>query len=141
MPVHPTAQVHRTAEIDPSTDIGPNVIVEEDVVIGAGNRIMSNAYIGPRTTIGEENRIHMGAVVGHEPQDYAFGGEISYTRIGNRNEIREYATIHRGTGEGTTTSIGDGCFIMTCAHVAHNCVIGDGVTMANGAILAGYVEI
>lgn len=141
MPIHPTAHIHPSAEIEPSTEIGPNVIVEEDVVIGADNLIMANAFIGPRTRIGEENRIHMGAVVGHEPQDYAFEGETSHTRIGDRNEIREYATIHRGTGEGTTTLIGDDCFIMTTAHVAHNCVLGNGVTMANGSILAGHVQI
>lgn len=141
MPIHPTAHVHPSAEVDPSSDIGPNVTIEENVVIGAGNRIMANAFIGPGTTIGDENRIHMGAVVGHEPQDYAFEGESSVTRVGNRNEIREGATIHRGTGEGEATEIGDDCFIMVHAHVAHNCRLGNNVTLANLCSMAGHVSV
>ena len=141
MPIHPTAHIHPSAEIDPSTDIGANVIVEEGAVIGAGNLIMANAFIGPHTVIGEENRIHMGAVIGHEPQDYAFEGEASFTRIGSRNEIREFATIHRGTGEGKATEVGDECFIMVHAHVAHNCTLGNRVTLANLCSMAGHVSV
>jgi UDP-N-acetylglucosamine acyltransferase len=141
MPIDPTACVHPSVEIDPSNEVGPNVTIEADVVIGLRNQIMAGAFIGPGTTIGDDNRIHMRAVVGHEPQDYAFEGEQSFTRIGNRNEIREFATIHRGTGEGTATEVGDDCFIMVHAHVAHNCVIGSKVTLANLCSMAGHVSI
>lgn len=141
MSIHPTARVHPTAEIDPSNEIGPNVVIEENVVIGPGNQVMANAYVGPHTTIGAENRIHMGAVVGHEPQDYAFQGETSFTHIGDRNEIREGATIHRATGEGEATVIGDECFIMVHAHVAHNCALGNQVTLANLCSMAGHVSV
>lgn len=141
MPIDPTARIHPSVEIDSSNDIGPNVIIEEDVIIGRGNRIMAGAFIGMGTTVGNDNRIHMGAVVGHEPQDYAFQGERSFTRVGNRNEIREGATIHRATGEGAATEIGDDCFIMVHAHVAHNCVLGDRVTLANLCSMAGHVVV
>lgn len=141
MPIHPTALVHPSVEIDPSNDIGPNVTIEEGVVMGGGNQIMAGAYICSGTTLGDENRIHMGAVVGHEPQDYAFKGEKSFTRIGNRNEIREFSTIHRATGEGLATELGDECFIMVHAHVAHNCVLGNNVTIANLCSMAGHVSI
>ena len=89
--------VHPTVEVDPSNDIGPNVIIEPGVTLGRGNRILANAFIGTGTSLGDENVIHMSAVIGHEPHDLAFTGEPSYTRIGNRNIIRELVTIHRGT--------------------------------------------
>ena len=141
MPIHPTAHIHPSVEVDPSNDIGPNVVIEKDVVLGVGNQIMAGAYLASGTTIGNENRIHMGAVIGHEPQDYAFEGETSFTRIGDRNEIREGATIHRATGEGETTEIGDECFIMVHAHVAHNCKLGNRVTLANLCSMAGHVSV
>jgi UDP-N-acetylglucosamine acyltransferase len=141
MPIDSSARIHPSVEVDRSNEIGPNVIIENGAIIGLRNQIMAGVFIGPGTTIGDDNRIHMGAVVGHEPQDYAFKGEESFTRIGNRNEIREFTTIHRATGEGQATEIGDECFIMVHAHVAHNCVIGSRVTLANLCSMAGHVSV
>ena len=141
MPIHPTANIHPSVEIADSNDIGPSVTITEDVIIGEHNEIMAGAFICPGTTIGDHNRIHMRAVVGHEPQDYAFKGEKSCTRVGSRNEIREFSTIHRATGEGEATEIVDECFIMVHAHVAHNCKLGNRVTLANLCSMAGHVSV
>jgi len=83
----------------------------------------------------------MGAVIGHLPQDLAFENKKTYVKIGKRNVIREYATVHRGTKAGSVTVIGDDCYLMALAHVGHNCEIGDKVIIANGALLAGYVTV
>ena len=141
MATHERAMVHPSVEVDPSNDIGPNVIIEPGVTLGRGNRILANAFIGTGTSLGDENVIHMNAVIGHEPHDLAFEGEPSYTRIGNRNVIRELVTIHRGTRPESATVIGDGCFLMATSHVAHNCRLGDGVIIANGSMLGGHVEV
>lgn len=139
--IHPTAHISPTAQIAEDADIGPNVIVGDRSVVGAGTRIMANAVIGPWTTIGSNNTIHFGAIVGHDPQDIGYAGEESYAVIGNGNIIREYATIHRGNRAGTTTTIGDGNFIMIQSHVAHNCELGNSIVLAGGALLAGHVSV
>jgi UDP-N-acetylglucosamine acyltransferase len=110
-------------------------------VLGSGNRLWMNVYVGPGTAIGDDNQIHMGAVIGHAPQDLAFKDESTYTHIGNRNTIREYVTIHRGTKDGSSTDVGDDCFFMANAHVAHNCRVGNKVILVNLASLTGYCEI
>lgn len=135
------AVVSKSARIGEGVEIGPFAIVEDDVEIGPGVKIWPRAYIAKGTTIGEGSQIHMGAVVGHEPQDHAYKGEKTFTRIGKNTIIREYATIHRGTGEGTATVVGDGCFIMAVAHVGHNCTIGNNVILANCVLLAGHVSV
>lgn len=140
MAIHPTAIIHKTAQIDPSSEVGPNVVIEEEVVIGANCRIWQNATICKYTTMGEGNQVHMGAVIGHEPQDLSFEGEKSFTRIGNENVFREYSTIHRGTAPASETVIGDKNFFMALSHAGHNCVIGNEVIVANGALLAGHVQ-
>ena len=139
--IHKTAIIDPTAKIGEGTVIGAYVTIEKNVIIGKDNRIETRVYIGPGTTLGDKNRIHMGAIVGHEPQDLAYNGEETYTRIGNNNEIREYSTIHRGTKEGTTTEIGDDNFLMAYTHVAHNCKVGNKVVMVNNASLTGYCEV
>lgn len=141
MGIHKTAIVDKSAEIDPSADIGPGVIVEGGVRIHPGVRIMSNAYIYRGTEIGEGTVIHTGAVIGNEPQDHSYKGVETFTRIGRNNIIREYVTIHRGTTEGSTTVIGDNNFLMVQSHIGHNCVIEDDVVIANGALLAGHVQV
>ncbi len=100
-----------------------------------------HAVLDGWTTIGEEARIHVGAVVGNEPQDLKFTPCQSFVRIGKRNVIREYVTIHRATAEGETTEIGDDNLLMAYVHVAHNCRIGNHVILANAVNLAGHVEI
>jgi len=138
---HKTAIVSKNAEIDPSVEIGPNVIIEEGVCLHPGVTIMANGYICKGTEIGENTVVHMGAVIGHTPQDFAYSGEETFTRIGKNNIIREYVTIHRGTKEGSATVVGDNNMLMVQAHVGHNCEIGNNTIIANGALLAGYVEV
>jgi len=141
MPIHPTAIVDAQAEIDPSAEIGPYAIIEGPCRIGARTRIMSHAVIGKWTEIGEDNIIHFGAVIGHEAQHLAYRGEERWTRIGNRNVFRENVTVHRAHFEGNATTIGDDCMLMACAHVAHDCHIGNRVVMVNNVMIGGHAEI
>jgi len=136
-----TARISSTARIEGDVEIGPNVIVGDYSVIGPGTRVMANAVIGPWTTVGKDNIIHYGAIIGHDPQDFGYGGEESRLEIGNGNCFREYVTIHRGNREGTATVIGDHNYFMVQSHVAHNCSIGNNVILAGGALLAGHVTM
>ncbi len=140
--IHPSAIVSRKAELDSSVEVGPHVIIEDHVRVGAGTTIMANAYLTGHTEIGRDNRIHMGAVLGHEPQDTHFKpGTRSYLRIGDRNIFREYCTVHRGTQPDSATMIGNDCFLMGLSHVGHNCVIGNQVIICNCALVAGHVGV
>jgi UDP-N-acetylglucosamine acyltransferase len=103
---------------------------------------MANAYITGHTQIGRDNIIHMGAVIGHEPQDLKFDPNTrSYLRIGDRNVFREYCTVHRGTEPESATVIGNDCFLMGLSHVGHNCVLGNNVILCNCCLLAGHVHV
>jgi UDP-N-acetylglucosamine acyltransferase len=139
--VHPTALVDRRAEIDTTAEIGPHVVIDGPVTIGPRTRVLAGAFIAGHTRIGADNVIHPGAVIGHEPQDLAYRGADTGLRIGDRNVLREHCEVHRGTEEGTSTEIGDDNYLMSQAHVAHNCRLGNGVIMATGATLGGHVEI
>ncbi len=139
--IHPSAIIGKGVQLGEGNEIGPGCVIEEGVVLGSRNRLWMGVYVGPGTTIGDENQIHMGAVIGHLPQDVAFAGGTTFTRIGHRNTIREYVTIHRGTKEGTATVIGEGNCFMANAHVAHNCQIGNQVILVNLASLTGYCVI
>jgi UDP-N-acetylglucosamine acyltransferase len=141
MQIDPTARLAADVELAPEVEIGPGVIIDGPTRIGRGTRIQAHVYIGPYTTIGEQNLISFGAVIGHEPQDYAFKGEPSYTSIGNHNIIREYVTIHRGTLPGSVTRVGDHNFLMALSHLAHNTSLGNHVIIINGALVGGYVEV
>jgi UDP-N-acetylglucosamine acyltransferase len=141
MKIDATARIGPEVELAPDVEIGPGVIIAGPTRIGAGTRIHAHAYIGPYTTIGEDNLISFGAIIGHDPQDYAFKGEESYTIIGNHNIIREYATIHRGTVPGSATRVGDHNFIMALSHMAHNSSLGNQVIVINGALIGGYVAV
>jgi len=141
MSIHPTAIVDPKAEIDPDVNIGPYVFVEGPVRIKKATRIMAHAVIMGWTEIGEANEIHPGAVLGDAPQDKAYDGQESYLRVGDRNIIREYVQIHRGTTPGSATVIGSGNFLMASSHVGHNCKLGDQIVLANGALLGGHVEL
>jgi len=129
------------AKIDATAEIGSGVTIEDNVTIGPKVRIFANAYICNGTEIGEGTEIHMGAVVGNIPQDLAYKGGESFTKIGKNNIIREYVTIHRGTTENSTTVIGDNNYLMVQSHVGHNCIIENNVIIANGALLAGHVHV
>ena len=136
--IHQTAQIGKNVILGKGNEIGPGVIMEDGVKLSDYNKVWANAYICRGTTIGSNNQIHMGAIIGHEPQDLAYKGQETFTKIGDRNIIREYATIHRGTKEGTSTVIGDDNFLMANTHVAHNCIIENKVMMVNVSSLTGY---
>ncbi len=141
MAIHPTAIVDRAAEIDPTATIGPYAVIDGPVRIAADVRIYPHAYVCGWTTLGQGCEIHIGAVVGHTPQDRAFTGERSYCDVGPRTVVREYVTIHRGTKPESRTVVGANCLLGALSHVAHNCVVADDVIMMNGALLAGYVQV
>ena len=140
--VHPTAVVSPDARIGSGCHVGPFSIVGDEVELRDGVRLESHVVIEGRTVIGEQTRVFPFVSIGLPPQDLKYAGELSETRIGRRNHIREFVTIHRGTaGGGMLTQIGDDCLLMAQAHVAHDCKLGDGVIMANAATLAGHVVI
>lgn len=136
-----TARISATAEIERDVEIGPNVIIGEHARIGSGTKIMANAVIGPWTTLGRDNVVHYGAIIGHDAQDFGYNGAESFLEIGNANCFREYATIHRGNREGSKTIIGDNNYFMIQSHVAHNCIIGNRNILSGGSLLAGHVEV
>lgn len=138
--VHKTAVIADGAIVHESADIGPFAVIGPNVKIGAGTKVGAHAVIDGHTSIGENCHIFAGAAIGLDPQDLKYKGEPTGVIIGNNCVIREYVTIHRATNEGNTV-LGDNCFLMNYAHVAHNCQIGNGVIMANASTLAGYVEV
>jgi len=141
MPVHPTAIVDRRARLDASADIGPFVVIDGPVEIGAGTRVLAHAVLLGHTSIGRDNVIHTGAVVGDAPQDLSYRGAPTGVRIGDRNVIREHAEIHRATSLDRPTSLGDDNCLFTRSHVAHDCQLGSGILLATGATLGGHVHV
>lgn len=141
MAIHPTAVITPRAELDAEVAVGPYVVIDGPVQIGRGTRILAHAVLTGWTRIGRDNEIHMGAVVGHVPQDVAYTGARSYLRIGDRNVIREHSQIHRGTTAESETVVGDDNFLMQHAHVAHNCRLGNHTVIGGGALLAGHVSV
>jgi len=139
--IDPRAAVSPDAVLGDGVEVGPFAIVEPGAVIGAGTRLWPYAYVCSGTTLGRDNAVHMGAVLGHEPQDKSYSGAATYLRIGDRNVFREACHVHRGTAEGSATVIGSDCYFMTTAHVAHNCRVEDGVILATGATLGGHATI
>jgi UDP-N-acetylglucosamine acyltransferase len=139
--IHPTAIVDKGAKLGKNVAIGPYSVVEDGTEIGDDTKLWNNVFVAKGTTIGKSCQIHMNVVLGHEPQDVAFEGKPSFLTIGDRNIIREFVTVHRGTKEGSATTIGNDNFIMGLCHIAHNCRIGNRVIMVNNTLLAGYVEI
>ncbi|MFP4657425.1 MAG: acyl-ACP--UDP-N-acetylglucosamine O-acyltransferase, partial [Desulfonatronovibrionaceae bacterium] len=140
--IHSTAILHPSAELGEDVCLGPYTIIHEQTRIGDGCRIDAFAQIKPYTDLGRNNHVFSYACLGEIPQDLKFQGEISRLEIGDENNIREYCTLNRRTGEGGgITRIGDGCLLMAYSHVAHDCRLGDKVIMANCATLAGHVQI
>jgi UDP-N-acetylglucosamine acyltransferase len=140
--IHPTAIVHPGAEIGARVAIGPYAVIGDHVRIGDGTTVGSHAVIDPYTQIGRDCRIFQFAALGGVPQSVKFQGEETVVRIGDGCTLREFVTIHRGTGfGGGVTEIGESCFLMAYTHVAHDCRIGRHVTMANNTTLAGHIEI
>lgn len=141
MPIHPTAIVDKSAELDATVEVGAFAVVEKNVHIAAHTRLWPHAYVSEGTTLGEGCQIHPFAVVGHLPQDLKFKGEPTFTEVGAGTVVREHASIHRGEMPGSRTIVGQRCFIMATGHIAHNCVVGDDVVIANSGLLAGHVHV
>jgi UDP-N-acetylglucosamine acyltransferase len=142
MPIHPTAIVDPRARIAESAEIGPYSILGAEVEIGARTRLVANIYLEGPTWIGEDNVFFPYSTVGVASQDLKYKGERAETRIGNRNRIREFVTIHRGTaGGGLVTSIGSDNLLMAYTHVAHDVRIGDHTVLANAVTLGGHVTV
>jgi UDP-N-acetylglucosamine acyltransferase len=147
MPADPSAQIAPTARVHPDAVLGAGVVVGEfaivdrDVSIGPGTILEPYVYVKRWTTLGQRNQVSAGTVLGTDPLDKNFSGERSYLRIGDANIIREHYTISRGTAPESETVIGDGNYIMTSGHIAHNCRIGSRIVIASCALVAGHVEI
>ena len=140
--IHSTAIIEGGASLADDVSVGPYTVIGPQVTIGPGTVIDHHASIAGRTTMGSGNRVFPFASVGTIPQDLKYRGEDTELVIGDENIIREFATINIGTeGGGGITRIGNGSLIMAYAHVAHDCLIGDQVIMANCATLAGHIEI
>src|SRR5258705_1036168 len=140
--IHPSAVVSPHARIGFDCYVGPYSIIGEEVELGDGVRLESHCVVDGRTTIGAGTHVFPFVSIGLASQDLKYKGEPSETRIGKRNRIREFVTIHRGTaGGGMLTQTGDDCLIMAQAHIAHDCILGDEVIMANAATLAGHVQV
>lgn len=142
MSIHPTAIIDPGATLAPDVEVGPYAIIGKQTTIASGTTVGAHAVIGDWTEIGENNRIFPQSSIGAPPQDLKYRGEECWTRIGSNNQIREFATIHRGTITGhAETVIGSNNLFMAYSHVAHDCIIGNGVVMANVATLAGHVTV
>lgn len=141
MEIHPTAIVSPNAAIARGVRIGPYAIIEDEVIIKDGCEIGAHAVVKRFTSLGRRNRVYEHATLGGEPQDVKFGGERSALIIGDDNLIREYATLHRASGEGEATRVGSRNFLMVGTHIAHNCEVGDDNVLANGVALAGHIVV
>jgi UDP-N-acetylglucosamine acyltransferase len=140
--ISPLAQVDSGAVLGVGVEIGPFTMIGPDVEIGDGTRIGPHCSIHGPTRIGRDNRIHGHAAIGGDPQDKKFGGERTTLEIGDGNVIREFVTLHRGTGNGGgVTRIGHRNWLLAYVHVAHDCRVGDDCVFSNNATLAGHVEV
>lgn len=140
--IHPSAIVSPSAEIGEDCYIGAYSIIGDEVVLGNRVRLESHVVVDGNTKIGDGTKIYPFVSVGLAPQDLKYNGEPTRVEIGKRNHIREFVTVHRGTeGGGGLTKIGDDNLLMAQAHVAHDCLLGNEIIMANAATLAGHVEI
>ena len=141
MNIHPSSIISESALLGAGVTVGPFSVIEPETEIGEGTEIRAHVAVKRYTAMGPSNVVYEGAVLGGEPQDVSYDECESRLIIGARNRIREGVTMHRGTQSGTETRVGSDCFFMACSHVAHNCVIGDRVILANNVALAGHVEI
>jgi len=140
--IHQTAIIHPGAKLADDVSVGPYSVIGEHVVIGSGTTIASHVVIEGWTEVGSDNRIFQFASIGADPQDLKYAGEKTVLKIGDRNRIREFTTMSRGTVEGGgITTVGNDNLFMAYSHVAHDCIVNDRVILANGATLAGHVEV
>jgi UDP-N-acetylglucosamine acyltransferase len=140
--IHPSAVVDPAAVLGVDVQIGPFCVVGPHVRLGDRVRLISHVVVDGRTTIGADTVIYPFASIGHAPQDLKYSGEPSELIIGARNRIREHVTMNPGTsGGGMVTRVGDDCLFMMSSHVAHDCIVGNHVILANNATLGGHVEV
>ncbi|HXL01652.1 MAG TPA: acyl-ACP--UDP-N-acetylglucosamine O-acyltransferase [Candidatus Atribacteria bacterium] len=139
--IDPTAKIEKEVEIGEEVEIGPYSILQGEIKVGAHTKIGAFTVMEGKVKVGPYCNIGHHVVIGTPPQDLSYRGEETQVVIGDRTTLREFVTVHRATGEGKITSIGDDCLIMAYCHIAHNCRLGNGITMANSSALAGYVEV
>jgi UDP-N-acetylglucosamine acyltransferase len=139
--IHPTALVDPAARLGAGTEIGPYAIVGPEVSVGEGCRVGPHATLERNVRMGQGVRVGQGSIIGGDPQDLKYRGEESWVEIGVGTVIREYSTVNRGTARSGVTRIGEGSYLMSYVHVAHDCRIGDGVILSNCTQLAGHVTI
>ncbi len=139
--IHPTAIVSPDARLGDGVEVGPWAVIGESCVLGDECVLSPRAVLERNVRLGDGVRVGIGSVIGGEPQDLKFQGELTCVEIGDGTVVREYATINRGTAESLKTTVGRNCFIMTYVHLAHDCHLGDGVIISNGTQLAGHVTI
>lgn len=140
--IHPTALIHEGAKVADNVNVGAYSVIGEHVVIGSGTTVASHVVIEGWTEIGCDNQIFQFSSVGAAPQDLKYAGQETYLKIGDRNRFREFTTLNRGTEEGGgLTSVGHDNLFMAYSHVAHDCIVHDHAVLANGATLAGHVEV
>jgi len=140
--IHPSALVHPAARLAEGVSVGPFSVIGEHVEIGEGTSIGAHAVVTGHTRIGRDNRIFQFTSIGDEPQDKKYAGEPTRLEIGERNTIREFCTVNCGTAQDAgVTRVGNDNWIMAYVHIAHDCVVGDNVVMANCAQLAGHVHV
>lgn len=139
--IHPSSVVSSKAHLGENVIIGPFCVVEDAAVIGDGTKLISHAVIGEHTTLGSDCTVFPHASVGLAPQDLKYAGEPTTAFVGDRTVIRECVTINRGTTALGTTVVGSDCLLMAYAHVAHDCIVGNNVILANSVNLAGHVEV
>jgi UDP-N-acetylglucosamine acyltransferase len=139
--IHPTAIIHPQAKLDSTVQVGPYAVIDEGVALGANCVIGPHVYLTGLATVGAGNKFHAGCVIGDAPQDLKYKNEPTRLRIGESNVFREHVTVHRSTKPDAETVIGSRNYFMQHSHVAHNCVIGDDVILAGGALLAGHVVV
>lgn len=140
--IHPTAIIDSRATIADGAVVGAFCFIGPEVSIGARTTLLNNVTVQSNTTIGEDNLLYPYCVVGGDPQDKKFIGEVTTLEVGDRNHIREYVTLHRGTAHGGgKTIIGSDNLLMVASHVAHDCVLGNDLVIANQVMLAGHITI
>lgn len=139
--ISPFAHIHPNAKLGKDIIVDPFAVIEDDVTIGDGTHVMSHAVIMKKVSIGKSCRIFPGAVIGAIPQDLKFDGEETIVEVGDNTTVRECVTINRGTKDKWKTVVGSNCLLMAYSHIAHDCILGNHVIIANSVQLAGHVEI
>jgi len=139
--IHSTAVIHPKAQLDSTVSVGPYAVIDEGVTVGPHCRIGPQVHLTGQTLIGAHNAFHTGSVIGDAPQDLKYKGEPTRLRIGDGNVFREHSTVNRSNKPEEDTVIGSNNFLMQHCHVAHNCLLGDSIVLAGGALLAGHVTV